>query len=181
MKYLETARRQRGVALLVALLILVIVSLMGITAMKTSMFSSKISTGTQVDAMSFEGAESAVEDAFGYLYGINGAEMLSFMNGQIMHRCLTANGVNLTTCQSSDRMDSRGLVKAESRIRQKGMRPVDGGQVSMTGTSSITVDYTFDIIGDSEIEQFEVDDHHLQQALKSARVSSSDFNNIGQE
>ena len=181
MKYLETARRQRGVALLVALLILVIVSLMGITAMKTSMFSSKISTGTQVDAMSFEGAESAVEDAFGYLYTMSSAQLQPFLNGQVMERCLTASGVTLSVCQNTDRMDSRGLVQAGSRTRQKGMQPVSGGKVSMTGSGSMIVDYTFEIMGNSEIEQFEVDDHHLQQALKRGMVASSDFNNIGQE
>ncbi|MCC4308831.1 hypothetical protein LL252_09645 [Alcanivorax marinus] len=181
MKYLDTARRQRGVALLVALMILVIVSLMGITAMKTSMFSSKISTGTQVDAMSFEGAESAVEDAFGYLYTMSSAELQPFLNGQVMQRCLTASGVSLSACQNNDRMDSRGLVRAGSRTRQKGMQSVSGGQVSMTGSGSMIVDYTFEIMGDSEIEQFEVDDHHLQQALKRGMVASSDFNNIGQE
>lgn len=181
MRHLDTPRNQRGVALLVALLILVIVSLMGITAMKTSMFSAKISTGTQVDAMAFEGAESAVADAYGHLYNMSSADLQPFLNGHVMNRCLTSAGASLVACASSDRMDSRGLVRAGSRTRQKGMLPVSGGGVSFTGSGSLIVDYTFEIMGDSRIEQFDVDDHHLQQALKRGMVSSSDFNDIGQE
>lgn len=173
--------RQAGVALLISLLILVIVSLLGVTAMKTSLFSAKIATGSQINAMAFEGAESAVADAYGYLYNLSSAELQPFLNGQMVNRCLTASGVSLNACQNNDRMDSRKLVQAGSRIRQKGMQPVSGGQVSMSGSGGMIVDYTFDIMGNSEIEQFDVDNHHLQQALKRGMVASSDFNNIGQE
>lgn len=175
------ARAEHGAALLIALLILVIVSLMGITAMKTSMFSAKISTGTQVDAMAFEGAESAISDAYSYLYGLSSASLQPFLNGQIAYRCLTGSTVKEMRCGASERLDSRGLVQAQSRIRQKGIQPVSGGQVSMSGGGTLTVDYTFEIMGDSEVEQFEIDNHHLQQALKRGMVASSDFNNIGQE
>ncbi|MBL7252275.1 PilX N-terminal domain-containing pilus assembly protein [Alloalcanivorax sp. C16-2] len=175
------ARGERGAALLIALMILVIVSLMGITAMKTSMFSAKISTGTQVDAMAFEGAESAVADAYAYLSGLNSNALQPFLLGQVEYRCLGGGVVLQTRCGTSDYMDSRGLVQAQSRIRQKGMQPVSGGQVSMSGGGTLIVDYTFEIMGDSEVEQFEIENHHLQQALKRGMVSSTDFNNIGQE
>ncbi|WP_194864309.1 PilX N-terminal domain-containing pilus assembly protein [Alloalcanivorax profundimaris] len=175
------ARTERGAALLIALLILVIVSLMGITAMKTSMFSAKISTGTQVDAMAFEGAESAVSEAYAYLYGLSSAKLQPFLNGQAAYRCLEGSAVKKTRCTGNERLDSRGLVQTQSRIRQKGMQPVSGGQVSMSGGGSMIVDYTFEIMGDSEVEEFEIDNHHLQKALKRGMVASSDFNNIGQE
>ncbi|ASK35072.1 hypothetical protein CEK62_12125 [Alcanivorax sp. N3-2A] len=183
MKVLHSPGRtsQSGVALLVALMILVIVSLLGVTAMKTSMFSAKIATGSQVDAMAFEGAESAVADAYGYLYNMSSAELQPFLNGQVINRCLSASGVGLNACQNNDHMDSRELVRAGSRTRQKGMQAVSGSQVSMSGSGSMVVDYTFEIMGNSEIEQFGVDNHHLQQALKRGMVASSDFNNIGQE
>ena len=174
-------RAQRGVALLIALLILVIVSLMGITAMKTSMFSAKISTGTQVDAMAFEGAESAVEEAYAHLQGMSGAELQPFLRGQVAYRCLAGNTVKGTRCTGSERLDSRDLVQAGSRIRQNGMQALDGGQVSVSGGGRLEVDYTFEIMGDSEVEQFKIENHHLQQALKTGLVSPSDFNRIGKE
>ena len=81
-------RHEQGVALLIALLILVVVSLMGITAMKTSMFSAKIATGTQVDAMAFEGAESSVSDAFKKLENMSSDDLQSFLSGEVMHLSL---------------------------------------------------------------------------------------------
>src|SRR5690606_17517971 len=101
---------QRGAALLVALMILVIVSILGVTAMKTSMFSSKIATGTQVDAMAFEGAESAVNEAFNYLANISDADLQPFlMAGLIEQRCLVGGdtGAKPRACIAAERMDSR--------------------------------------------------------------------------
>ncbi len=170
-----SARAQRGAALLIALLILVIVSLMGVTAMKTSMFSAKISTGTQVDAMAFEGAESAVADAYSYLYGLEGLGLQPLFNGAIVYRCLSGDTVKDTACEGDERLDSRGLVQAQSRIRQNGAEPVDGGAVGYSGGGSTVVDYTFEILGDSEIEEFEIDNHHLQQALKRGLLVPSDL------
>ncbi|GAA5111855.1 PilX N-terminal domain-containing pilus assembly protein [Alloalcanivorax gelatiniphagus] len=172
---ISSVRAQRGVALLIALLILVIVSLMGVTAMKTSMFSAKISTGTQVDAMAFEGAESAVADAYAYLYGLEGLELQPLFNGQIIYRCLSGDTVKDTACEGNERLDSRGMVQAQSRIRQNGAEPVDGQEISYSGGGSTVVDYTFEIMGDSEVDDFKIDNHHLQQALKRGLFVPSDF------
>ena len=81
-------RHEQGVALLIALLILVVVSLMGITAMKTSMFSAKIATGTQVDAMAFEGAESSVSDAFKKLENIYKKSKIKIKNKETREHLL---------------------------------------------------------------------------------------------
>ena len=59
-----TWRRQQGAALVVALLILVVVSLLGVSAMKSSVFSAKVATGTQADAMTFEAAETSLTGAY---------------------------------------------------------------------------------------------------------------------
>jgi len=56
MNSLFLGNNQRGAALIVALLILVVVSVLGVSAMKTSMFAAKVATGTQADAMVFEAA-----------------------------------------------------------------------------------------------------------------------------
>jgi Tfp pilus assembly protein PilX len=172
---LSSSRRQRGVALLIALLILVVVSLMGITAMKTSMFSAKIATGTQVDAMAFEGAESAISDAYRHLETMSSDDLQFFLGGGIMRRCLSGGTSTDSACTASSRMDSRGLVNAGSRIRQEGFQAVSGGQVSMSGNSVIPMDFNFDIVGESEVETFNIDNAHVQQALKRGLVSNSDL------
>ncbi len=168
-------RHEQGVALLIALLILVVVSLMGITAMKTSMFSAKIATGTQVDAMAFEGAESSVSDAFKKLENMSSDDLQSFLSGEVMHRCLSSGAAIDGVCGPSSRMDSRDLIKAGSRTRQQGFQAVSGGQVSMSGNSVIPMDFNFDIVGDAESEEFNIDNHHVQQALKRGLVSASDL------
>ncbi len=172
---LSFKRSQRGVALLIALLILVVVSLMGITAMKTSMFSAKIATGTQVDAMAFEGAESAVSDAFKSLEAMSSDDLQFFLSGGVMNRCLSSGSAIEGACGLSSRMDSRDLIKAGSRMRQDGLQAVSGGQVSMSGNSVIPMDFNFDIVGNAEVEEFNIDNHHVQQALKRGLVSTSDL------
>ena len=161
---------QRGVALLIALLILVVVSLMGITAMKTSMFSAKIATGTQVDAMAFEGAESAVSDAYKHLETMSSDELQFFLSGGIMNRCLSGGTSTDVVCEASSRMDSRGLINAGSRTRQEGLQAVSGGQVSMSGNNVIPMDYNFDILGGAEIQDFDVENYHVQRCAFSCRA-----------
>lgn len=168
--------RQAGVALLIALMILVIVSLLGVTAMKTSIFSAKIATGSQVDAMAFEGAESAINVSYEELYGMDSAGLQVLFGGGVLKRCLShSQGALSRACASADHMDSRKLVRAGARIRQEGMEPVSGGQVSYSGTSTVPVDFRFEILGQSEIDDFRVDNNHFQEALKRGLVASSDL------
>ncbi|WP_157933834.1 pilus assembly PilX family protein [Alloalcanivorax mobilis] len=181
MKVLHSPGRtsQSGVALLVALMILVIVSLLGVTAMKTSMFSAKIATGSQVDAMAFEGAESAVNASFGQLAAAGSSGLQPLLNGATLNRCLTAaQGLLDRGCAGSDRSDSRGLVRAGSRLRLNGMEPISGEAVGFTGNSSVKVDFRIEILGQSEIDDFHVDNNHLQEALKRGPVASSDLQNL---
>jgi Tfp pilus assembly protein PilX len=53
--------RQRGVALLVTLVILVIVTFMGLVAMRSGMLQVAIATNSQVNSLLFQNAESGVE------------------------------------------------------------------------------------------------------------------------
>lgn len=52
--------RQRGVALVVVLMVLVVVALLGTTAMRSALFQSKVSVNTQIAQLSFQGAESGL-------------------------------------------------------------------------------------------------------------------------
>ena len=52
----ETRFAQQGVALVVTLLLLVVLALMGVSAMRMSMFNARISTGAQLSAMTFHAA-----------------------------------------------------------------------------------------------------------------------------
>lgn len=168
-------KNQSGVALLIALFVLVIVSVMGITAMKTSMFSAKIATGTQIDAMAFEGAESAVTATYLEL-GSDDDVMQTLLLGGVVSRCITmvdrtAEGV----CGDGQTLDSRGLVVSESHSKVNGYAPIDGAAVGTTGGGSLQVEYKIGILGNSELPDLGVENHHMQEALKRALKPSSDI------
>lgn len=56
-------RHQNGAALLVCLVILVLVSLMGLTSMRTSVLQEKMSGATSDKSLAFQAAEMALRDA----------------------------------------------------------------------------------------------------------------------
>lgn len=57
----QSTRRQRGTALVMSLLILLILTMLGVTAMGTSSLQEKMSTGVQESMRSFQLAESALQ------------------------------------------------------------------------------------------------------------------------
>ncbi len=166
---------QRGAALLIALFVLVIVSVMGITAMKTSMFSAKIATGTQIDAMAFEGAESAITATFIELGG-DDEVMQKLLLGETIARCITMTSQTVGgACGQDQTLDSRGLVVAESHSKVNGFAPIDGYQIGSSGGGAQLVEYKIGILGDSELPDLAVENHHMQEALKRALKPSSDI------
>lgn len=53
-------RQQRGMALLIALIVLVVVSILGAVAMRTAMFQNRVSINSQTANLAFEAAESGL-------------------------------------------------------------------------------------------------------------------------
>ncbi|KXJ49103.1 MAG: hypothetical protein AXW13_07775 [Alcanivorax sp. Nap_24] len=168
-------KSERGAALLIALFVLVIVSVMGITAMKTSMFSAKIATGTQIDAMAFEGAESAVSATFRELENDDDV-IQSLLLGGMIQRCITMSDETVQgACGDGQTLDSRGLIVSESHSKVNGYMPIDGGGISSTGGGALQVDYKVGILGDSRLADLGVENHHMQEALKRALKPSSEI------
>lgn len=161
-------RAERGAALVMALLILVIVSLLGISAMKSSVFSAKVATGTQADAMAFEAAETALSEIYTELNAMTGEALYASLGaGEVLYRCVSEDDVvKAGECAESDRLDSRGLLVAESATKLNGYEPIPGAEIGMTAGSPVMVDYKVAMLGESEMESFNLSDHHLQEALK---------------
>lgn len=168
--------KQKGAALLVALLILVAISLLGISAMKTSMFSSRVSTGMQADAMVFEGAESAIVEAYEELDGMSTIDLSNFLGGDVMTRCVVSDNPRKDgLCAGADFMDSRGLLKAHSTSQVSGFRLISGAQISSTGNGGTFVDYQVEISGNSEMATFNIGDSHVQELLKRGILPSAEI------
>lgn len=64
---LNKAMGQRGASLFVSLIMLIVLTLMGIVAMKTSTLEEKISSGSMDQNLAFQAAESALRDAEIYI------------------------------------------------------------------------------------------------------------------
>jgi type IV pilus assembly protein PilX len=161
-------RKQSGAALLVALLILVVISLIGISAMKSSIFTAKVATGTQADAMVFEGAETALSETYKELNSLPGEDFYALLNDNFAERCVVQGAVpyKKSVCTANDRFDSRELLQVASSSSLQGFSPVSGSQVSTTGGGVIFVDYKVAMLGESRMESFGLENFHLQEALK---------------
>ena len=155
---------QQGSALIVALIILLMVSVLGISAMRTSIFSSKVATGIQADTMTFDAAESAVARSLRQLRGFTEAELSkAVLNGASLQNCLLPDGaLKDGACGESDRMDSRELLQAGTYIvhLKNNCRMVSGSDVELYR------DYVIDVLGQSNMQSYEIENNHLQEALK---------------
>lgn len=177
---------QRGVALVVALLILVMISIIGIAAMRTSIFNAKISTSAQGSTMAFQAAESALAALFIEASEYNGdsaddtniiflaLRQLDFGTLAPIDRCVTTGDLfKQGACQAADRFDERGLMQASSRLVIKpGTIPCgiggggEGSQVSTSGEGSGMVrglDYQFVAVGHGRLEPLNLDSFTVQE------------------
>jgi len=59
----QLPRRQRGAALVTGLLIMIIMTLIGITAMESSIIQTNLATNTQLDAIGFQTTEATLAQA----------------------------------------------------------------------------------------------------------------------
>lgn len=170
-------RSQRGAALIVALIILVMVSLMGISALRSSMYSGKVATGVQADAMTFEAAETALGVTYRTLAGMSDENLYSALSGDAIEYCVTESAVDASgACGSGTVFDDRGLLQARSYSFLGGYAPIDGAQVSLTGAGSVFVDYQINMLGESEMISLKLENYHLQEALKRGILPASDIN-----
>ncbi len=169
-------KKQAGAALIVALVILVMVSLLGVSAMRSSIFSSKVVTGVQADALSFEAAETAIAIAFRGLSSLNDIELTAALDSGGVEACVSGTGsMTAGECDSTAFMDSRGLLRAQAYSYLSGYQPIAGSQVSVTGSGGVFVDYRVDILGQSDFPTLKLDNNHLQETLKRGIKPGSDI------
>ena len=171
---------QQGVALVIALLILVLISILGVSAMRTSIFNAKIAVGAQVGTMTFQAAESAIaavyEEALsditqpGHVLG-NALTQKSSGLIQIQDRCITRGDVKKPTlCAAGDFLDSRDLVKAESStIVRGGSSGLAGFEIGRWGK------YEFVTVGRGEMPSFNTDNVNVQEFSRIAPMGGNEF------
>ncbi|MFP5383371.1 MAG: PilX N-terminal domain-containing pilus assembly protein [Gammaproteobacteria bacterium] len=101
------SRKQQGIALLVALVVLVVVSILGVTAMRLALFQNKVSINSQVAQHLFQGAETGLQGVSALMLSelVDGEHPLQdpagslarVVNGQVLRVCVDDAGVALVS------------------------------------------------------------------------------------
>ena len=161
-------RQQRGSVLLVVLVIMMMALIIGVSSMRAGVFSSKVSTGVQADAMSFEAAETGVFVTYHDVHRMTGEQLTSAIDGTGTAYCIKDGKSYGGACGSGEYLDERQLLRAGAYIRQNGYRPIPGELISQTGglPTSPYVFYQIDILGTSEMPSYQTENFHLQETLK---------------
>jgi Tfp pilus assembly protein PilX len=167
-------------------MILVIISVIGIAAMRTSLFGAKVATSAQASAMAFQSAETALAAIYdeattvpattpGHVIAISVERMITG-NPAVVDRCVTVSGAyEQRACGSGDYADSRELTKAESRtVVKPGGRAVKGSGIG--STSGTTVRY-YDFLSAAKgavpvlnINRFNVQEYTIQQLTTEPEI-----------
>ena len=156
---------QQGVAMIVALLLLVMLAIMGVSAMRMSMFNARIATGAQLSAMTFHTAESSIAATYGEVLDTNSVMLLSLLDGGTVRRCQKAAEPRAKgACSDEARFDSRGLLKAQSRTDQRGISPdfslLAGAQLN---GQQLLVPHRMEITAVGEAPDFNTASYHVQE------------------
>lgn len=182
----KSLKRQSGVALFIALILLVVISILGVSAMRMSLFNARISTGAQVNTMTFQAGESALqavyEEALDADLGGQNNVILRAMNKrftegvfEVQKRCLTvANPYKAGDCASGDFMDSRDLIKASSQtVVKDAIRPVIGSSITSGGTTVVW--YDFVSVAKGDMEDLQVESHNVQEFSRKGLLIEGNF------
>ncbi|MDM1695927.1 hypothetical protein HX099_04500 [Thiopseudomonas alkaliphila] len=181
MKFTNTNRvkgpsGQQGAALIIALIVMALVSVMGLSALRSSMLSGRVATGVQADAMTFEAAETALAVTYASIDAMSENQQFSSLTDGIEF-CVTANGsASEGGCGGDAWMDRRSLLRAGSTSFFNGYTPRDGFGIGQTGTSAIFVDYNVTTLAESEMPQLELENFHLQESMKTGLLPMSEIN-----
>lgn len=141
-------QRQSGVALFIALVILVIISVLGIAALRGSITNLRITSGIQASAMSFQAAQTGIHAAMNEMLQATAGDDNNLLvkllkshtasNVVVRRRCVTSSDTSVSgDCTQLQFVDSRGLVQAGSEsIMAKGY-----ANAHMVGTGLNTLGY----------------------------------------
>lgn len=136
-------RKQQGAALFIALVILVIISVLGVTSLRSSSTDARVVTNVQAAAHSFQAAESAINEIISVMetkkqdsdsYGRIVSELVENRN-LVLKYCVTENGVKKNTdgdpvsasCAADDFFDSKEIVQASARVGMQGNMVPEAG------------------------------------------------------
>lgn len=150
MRINASRRAQQGVALIVTLMILVIITMVGLVAMRSGLLQVAMSTNSQVDALLFQAADAGVgavetdinanpiasnasTGVLGLAKDNPGTEIPLCLNKLGLQKGTTSTG---SKCAQTDFMSGRGAVRVQMAIRA--LTNASGGlsQLAQAGTEA---------------------------------------------
>jgi type IV pilus assembly protein PilX len=173
------AHKQQGAALVAALLILMVVSIIGVTALRSTAMSGRVATGAYLDAVVFEGAESVIAETLALVIQFNNSndpaifdQIVGIFNGEVITWCLLKGGVRkLSGCGNNDHFDSRGLLVLESRTMEVARSAAPGFQLSSSGGgTALFGDIIVAVQGDATMPGFGLTNRHVQHAKRRGMI-----------
>jgi type IV pilus assembly protein PilX len=138
--------KEQGAALFIALIILLLVSMMGVSAMKGGLFHERMAFNSQAEEMTFQAAETAIGGVIQEARRPT-STLLSELSSTraVKSHCITRKaGLVADACAASATLDTRATVQAESQSQFDRTRPLMG-----TDAASL-VDNQFHTIGEGK-------------------------------
>lgn len=140
MKSLPTV--QRGAALFVALIILLIVSMMGVSAMKSGIFNEKMAFNAQASDLSFQAAETAINSVISEARRSGTFASALFVSSTPVPHCLTRDQSLIDgVCPGNITFDQRRALYGEAYSK------FDRKRVAYDNDTSAIMDFQFHTIG----------------------------------
>ena len=119
------SKHQEGVALLIAMLILLVVSMMGVSAMKGGLFGERMAFNAQSEEMTFQAAETAINGVISEARSPTSSLLTELKRtGTEQVHCFTlADGLKAGYCSGTDTLDNRESVQSRSLSQFDLQRP----------------------------------------------------------
>lgn len=138
MRSIKNVQRSRGAALLVALIILLAITLLGVASLKSGIFHEKMSLNSQADTLTFMGAESSINSVISsaaQAYDNPNSPASAALNSSFFTKvvlfgkqvsCTTVSGPVARSCGEEDKFDVRsgGVLQAQAETIYDGSSAV---------------------------------------------------------
>ena len=174
--HMITKQRQDGAALAVSLILLVAMTILGMSALNSSRLSERVSSNAQQKAITFETAESVLMDvssAADYEQKLEASRTSPIEPDPVV---MTAETAGLATLL--DQFGSGGAksvdVDAELSIQFCGEGVVNGTEMSSTLDQATLIGYLYDVNSVASISNSNASsDHVMRQAVAGLAVGST--------
>ncbi|MCP5019051.1 MAG: hypothetical protein GY938_27795 [Ketobacter sp.] len=107
---------ESGAALIVALLILLMVTLIGMTSLKSGLFHERMAFNAQAEELTFQAAETAINGVIAQAR-FNGSLLTKIMDSgtnAVVHCVTSDEGLEENSCSNDQTIDARDSILAQS-------------------------------------------------------------------